>query len=75
MFEAKFPEDPGYYAVAKHLLKTGVLTIQAPNQKTAEKTVRNWRTLPHYQANVRLYRRSGKASPAMTAKLASQAME
>ena len=48
MFEAKFPEDPGYYAVAKHLLKTGVLTIQAPNQKTAEKTVRNWRTLPHY---------------------------
>jgi hypothetical protein len=63
-FEAGFPEDPKGrspsaatgYAVAKHLLKTRVLIVQAPNQKTAQRTVEEWRKLPHYQANVQLYR-------------------
>jgi len=42
------------YAVAKHIRPQ--LQNKHASQKTAEGTVRDWRRLPHYRANVRLQR-------------------
>ena len=61
-FEAGHPPDPkgtspskaSRYAVAKHIL--GLLKNRNASQQSAEGTVRNWRLLPHYRANVALQR-------------------
>jgi|SRR5215469_17044821 len=61
-FEARHPPDPTgkepsmakRYAVAKYVL--GLLKNQNTSQKTAEASVRGWRKLPHYRANVALQR-------------------
>ncbi|MGB3500181.1 MAG: hypothetical protein WBA44_01040 [Mesorhizobium sp.] len=43
------------YSVAMHLLANGLFP-QGRSQKAVEGTIRGWRKLDHYQANVRLYR-------------------
>jgi hypothetical protein len=61
-FEARHPPDPRgkepstakRYAVAKYVL--GLLRNKNASQKSAEGTVRSWRKLPHYRANVALQR-------------------
>ena len=61
-FEARHPPDPKgkepsvakRYAVAKYVL--GLLRNKNASQKSAEGTVRGWRKLPHYRANVALQR-------------------
>jgi hypothetical protein len=63
-FEATHPPDPtdGHpslatlYTLAKHVRP--LLRNRYASQKTAEGTVRAWRRLPHYRANVALQRRS-----------------
>lgn len=57
-FEAAYPanEPATLYAVAKHLRESGALQNKDASQDTAEATVKVWRRLPHYQANVQLYR-------------------
>jgi hypothetical protein len=55
-FEAQAPSTT-MYAVAKHLRDTGAFPT-SHTRKTAEGTVRGWRKLPHYQDNVRLYRKA-----------------
>jgi hypothetical protein len=61
-FEARHSPDPKgkepsvakRYAVAKYVL--GLLRNKNASQKSAEGTVRGWRKLPHYRANVALQR-------------------
>lgn len=61
-FEANHPADPTgkepslakRYAVAKYVL--GLLKNTNSTQKSAEASVRGWRKLPHYRANVALQR-------------------
>jgi hypothetical protein len=61
-FEARNPPDPKgkepstakRYAVAKYVL--GLLKNKNGSQKAAEGTIRGWRKLPHYRANVALQR-------------------
>lgn len=57
-FEATYPASAPapLYAVAKHLCDTSALQNKDASQKTAEATVKGWRKLEHYEANVRLYR-------------------
>ena len=63
-FEARHPPDPTgkepstakRYAVAKYVL--GLLKNKNSTQKSAEASVRGWRKLPHYRANVALQRRA-----------------
>ncbi|MER8683952.1 hypothetical protein [Mesorhizobium sp. M1405] len=57
-FEATYPASARapLYAVAKHLCDTGALLNKNASQKTAEATVKSWRKLGHYQANVQLNR-------------------
>ena len=50
----KQPSVATLYAVAKHVRP--LLQNKNASQKTAEGTVRGWRLLPHYQANVALQR-------------------
>jgi hypothetical protein len=61
-FEARHSPDPKgkepskakRYAVAKYVL--GLLKNKNGSQKAAEGTIRGWRKLPHYRANVALQR-------------------
>jgi hypothetical protein len=52
----KEPSAATRYAVAKHLRL--ILRLESSKQKTLEGTVRGWRQLAHYQANVALLRPS-----------------
>lgn len=58
-FEAIHPgsEPATLYAVAKHLIDEDAFRSNGREQKSAESTVKSWRKLPHYKANVQLFRR------------------
>lgn len=63
-FDAKHPPDPSdsqpstatLYAIAKHVREGRFLLNKSTSQATAETTIKAWRKVPHYRANVELYR-------------------
>lgn len=59
MFEANFPasKPATLYKVAQHLRDEQAFRSGHRDQKSAESTVKGWRALAHYRANVQLYRR------------------